>query len=312
MALQIKKATRQKKKIRFALSGVSGAGKTFSALKMATELVRLLCPGETPRILLGDTEHESSTCYADGNPFEFDLCPLDPPFHPHKLIEFLQLSKDYHVAICDSMSHFHMGQGGLLEIHDAVTKRMRGNSFAAWKEVTPLYNDMIESIIRCPAHLFGTLRAKSEYVQTEENGKKSVQKVGLSAQMRDGFEFEFDHHGRIDIGNSMVIEKTRCSELNDRVFNKPGKEIAEILARWCSTGTDAHDLPPLDPRESQRPAYIAKIMTLADQVGAIESCGVVLAADTLNLASMDTLLSIGKQLKEAAENYGEQTDDTAA
>lgn len=34
--------------------------------------------------------------------------------------------------------------------------------------------------------------------------------------------------------------------------------------------------------------------------------------DALNLATMDTLAAIGKKLKESADNYGEQTDDTAA
>lgn len=68
--------------------------------------------------------------------------------------------------------------------------------------------------------------------------------------------------------------------------------------------------PPGDPREKQRPAYIAKIIALADQLGADTAQGITLAVDSLSTVSMDTLASIGAQLKDALENYGEQTDDT--
>jgi ATP-dependent protease Clp ATPase subunit len=66
-----KKATKTNIKIRLALSGASGSGKTFSALAIASHL--------SSPIALIDTERGSASKYADK--FDFDVCELTD-FHP--------------------------------------------------------------------------------------------------------------------------------------------------------------------------------------------------------------------------------------
>ena len=91
-----KKATKSQIKIRLALSGASGAGKTFSALSIASYL------GNSIAVI--DTEHGSASRYADK--FSFDVCELEN-HHPFKYIEAIETAEQagYEVIIIDSLSH---------------------------------------------------------------------------------------------------------------------------------------------------------------------------------------------------------------
>ena len=60
------KATKTQARLRLALCGPSGAGKTYSSLELARHL------GKTTAVI--DTEHGSASKYADR--FDFDVCNL--------------------------------------------------------------------------------------------------------------------------------------------------------------------------------------------------------------------------------------------
>jgi hypothetical protein len=222
------KASKKQSKLRMALSGASGSGKTFSALSIAKHL--------GGKIALIDTEHGSASKYADK--FDFDVCEVTKDYNPKRLVEAIEeAAKSYDIVIVDSMTHFWNGDGGFLALVDAEVKRMQArgskpDSFAAWKEVTPVYNRMIQAILNAPAHVFVTLRAKQEY--SKEGGK--VQKLGTAPEMRDNFQYEMDIEGLIDDKHNLVIGKTRCDELDGKVFSKAGVEVAKILNAWLSSG----------------------------------------------------------------------------
>lgn len=90
------KATKDKIKIRLAISGASGSGKTYSALAIASHLA-------TPVALI-DTERGSASKYADK--FNFDVCELTD-FHPIRYIEAIQAAEraGYGTIVIDSLSH---------------------------------------------------------------------------------------------------------------------------------------------------------------------------------------------------------------
>ena len=79
-----KKATKKGCKLRLALFGVSGGGKTYSALRLAT--------GLGGKIALIDTEHGSASKYADR--FEFDVCDCDKPTISNILM-IVEQAKDF-------------------------------------------------------------------------------------------------------------------------------------------------------------------------------------------------------------------------
>jgi hypothetical protein len=65
----------------------------------------------------------------------------------------------------DSLSHFWNGKGGELDKVNRAARRMRTpNSFAAWKQVTPPHDALIDKIVSAPVHILASMRAKTEWI----------------------------------------------------------------------------------------------------------------------------------------------------
>jgi hypothetical protein len=221
-----RKAVKYDAKLRFAVCGPSGSGKTYTLLGLATEL--------GGPVALIDTERGSASKYADL--FEFEVLELES-YDPALLIEIIDevAAKQYRVLCIDSLSHFWNGKDGELDKVDRAARRMQTpNSFAAWKQVTPLHNALIDKIVSAPLHILVSMRAKTEWIldRDERTGRTVPRKVGLAPVMRDGIEYEFDVCGDMDQENTLVITKSRCPQLAGGVFAKPGKEVADVLKEW--------------------------------------------------------------------------------
>lgn len=223
-----KKAVKAESKLRLVVAGPSGSGKTYTGLAIASALA------DGAPIAVVDTEHGSASKYADL--FNFDVAEMHPPFHPDKFVQAIQdaAAAGYAVIILDSLTHAWSGTGGMLDLIDEIAKRKTGgNSFAAWKDGTPIQNRLIDAIVSAPIHVIATIRSKQDYVQDKDDrGKTVVRKVGMAAQQREGFEYEFDVAFDMDIDNNAIVSKTRCPALTGRVFSKPGRDVASILAEW--------------------------------------------------------------------------------
>lgn len=233
------KAIKQEAKLRLAIAGPSGSGKTFTALKIAK--------GLGGKVAFVDTEHGSASKYADL--FDFDVMNMDAPFHPDRFITAIQDAQTagYATIVLDSLSHAWTGSGGLLEVVDQIAARSQSkNTFAAWKEGTPIYNRLVDAIIQSNVHVIAAVRSKQDYVLIEKEssgGKKYMapEKVGMAPIQRDGFEYEFDVMLNMDNDNTAVVTKTRCPELAGGVYRKPGEEVSSILSRWL-TGAEKQPL----------------------------------------------------------------------
>jgi hypothetical protein len=260
------KATKRKAKLRMSIHGPSGSGKTRSALEIAR--------GLGAKIALLDTESGSASKYADI--VDFDVEEVTGNYHPKHAIRVMEeaAAGGYDVLIIDSLSHFWNGMGGFLELVDEEVKKQRargakGDSFAAWKEIDPIYRRLIGAILACPTHVIVTMRAKQEYVKEQDDrGKTSIRKVGMAPEMRDAAQYEFDVEGMLDIDHNLVIGKTRCDELDGKVFHKPGREVADILNRWLSDGAPAADAPPPAPK-AQEPRRATSKTTVAREAPAV-------------------------------------------
>lgn len=224
---QFQRAVKKALKARIALEGVSGGGKTYTALALAAAL------GKTTAVI--DTEHKSASLYADI--FDFDTLNLDR-FSPDNLIEALAAAAEHDTVIVDSFSHWWMGTDGMLEQVDRAGKRSGGgNSFAGWKEMKPHERRMIEAILGFPGHVIVTLRTKTEWVIEEnDRGRKVPRKIGLKAEQREGLEYEFTLVGQLDHENNLVVTKSRCPLLSGAVVHKPGEEFAQTLLGWLDSG----------------------------------------------------------------------------
>jgi hypothetical protein len=228
-----KRATKSQSKLRFALMGPAGSGKTFTALSVATHL------GSTAVI---DTEHGSASKY--GDQFAFDVLELTD-YHPQQYIDAIRAAGDagsYDVLVIDSLSHAWNGVGGVLEIVDKATKRSDSkNTFAAWRDATPLHNQLVEALLASPLHLLVTMRSKTEYVlERDERGRMTPRKVGLAPIQREGLEYEFDVVAEMDMQNTLMVSKTRIPKLNGKVIPYPGAPLAETLRAWLEDGAPLH------------------------------------------------------------------------
>lgn len=239
----IKKATKEQSRLRMAIHGPSGSGKTFSALSIGTHM---------GKVCLADTECGSASKY--GDKFDFDACEFSGNYHPDRLVEFLKEvpEQGYDVIIIDSMTHFWNGNGGFLELVDAEVKRAvsRGNkadSFNAWKTVDPVYKRLVHAIHTCKAHVIVTLRAKTEYAKEDVgNGKTKIKKLGMAPEIRENFQYEMDVEGMLSIEHDLAIGKTRCDALDGLVFTKPGKDVADILLSWLTSGAPMKEAPVIE------------------------------------------------------------------
>ncbi len=241
---EFRRAVKRDAKIRFAICGPSGSGKTYTLLRLATEL--------GGSVALIDTEHGSASKYADL--FEFDVLELES-YDPARLIQIIDhvACKGYRVLCIDSLSHFWMGKDGELDKVDRAAQRMQNpNGFAAWKQVTPLHNALIDKLISAPLHILASMRAKTEWIldRDDRTGKTVQRKVGLAPVMRDGIEYEFDVCGDMDQENTLIITKTRCPRLTGGVFPKPGKELADVLKEWLGGAAVDKAVEPEPPSET--------------------------------------------------------------
>lgn len=226
--LTFTKATKKAAKGRIAIDGPSGAGKTYSALTIASVL------GE--RIAVIDTEHGSASKYADL--FNFDTLPLHR-YSPQILIDALTTAGQdgYDMVVVDSLSHFWMGTDGMLEQVDKAAKRAGGHGMSGWKEMRPVERQMVEALLAYPGHVICTLRVKTDWVEGENSkGKRQMMKVGTKAEQREGLEYEFDLVASMDLACELTVVKSRCPALTGEIVLKPGRAFAEVFKAWLDDG----------------------------------------------------------------------------
>lgn len=224
------KATKKQAKLRLALSGPSGSGKTLGALMVAS--------GLGGKVALVDTEHGSASLYSDR--VDFDVMELAPPFAPERFIEAINgaAAAGYGVLVIDSITHEWDGAGGILDIHDKVTRAAKsGNSYTAWAEVTPRHNALLNAILRAPIHIICTLRSKTEYVLQDVGGKSVPRKLGMAPIQRAGFEYEFTTVLDLSIDNHLATATKDRTSLFDGATPDPiSRATGEKLLAWLNDG----------------------------------------------------------------------------
>ena len=200
------------------------------------------------RIAVIDTENASAAKYA--HEFEFDVAILQT-YSPLLFVQTIKEAEaaNYQAIIIDSLSAAWEGKEGAMEMVDKETARSQSkNSYFAWGKVTPIHRQMIEAIVSSTAHIFATMRSKTEYaLDTDEKTKKvRPRKIGLAPIQRAGTEYEFDVVGDMDIDHNLIISKTRCSALDGQVIPLPGAQIAATLNEWLAGAPAPEEIEPED------------------------------------------------------------------
>ncbi|HDR1160561.1 TPA: ATP-binding protein [Pasteurella multocida] len=235
--MQFQKAERKKSKLRLALTGPSGSGKTYGAL--------LLASGLSSKIAVIDTEQGSASLYS--HLVDFDSLELTPPYTPERYKQALKLAIEsgYEVVIIDSITHEWSGTGGCLELLESTAKaKYRGNTWAAWNDITPRHRSFIDDMLTAPIHVIVTARSKTETAQVDVNGKKQVQKLGMKTEQREGIEYEFTTV--LDIihdGHFATPSKDRTGIFNSSDPIVLSKEVGERIKKWLDSGVELKTPP---------------------------------------------------------------------
>ncbi|MBF9523080.1 hypothetical protein BKG71_03665 [Mycobacteroides chelonae] len=228
MSFTFKPATREASYARIALTGASGAGKTYTGLTLAHGLGK--------QVGVVDTERGSASKYVGLNGWQFDTMQPES-FAPSSLVEILGVAAGagYDCVLIDSLSHYWMGVDGMLE--QADRRAVNGNTFSGWKAARPEERRMFDALLAYPGHVIATMRSKTEWVIEEnDKGKKAPRKVGLKPEQRDGVEYEMDLVGDLDQDNTLTVIKSRIHTLAKAVIPLPGEDLANIISEWLSVG----------------------------------------------------------------------------
>lgn len=229
MDVMFEDAVRENVRLRMALIGPSGAGKTSGALEVATNLF-----GGELNVFGADTEHGRMRLYADR--YKFKHAEMVDDFSPESFIRVIDSAEraGADILVIDSMSHEWMGKGGVLQLADR---------FGDWKQIRPRHTEFIERMLASQLHIICCIRSKMKYeVSTEarpggDGERQRIEKLGLGPVQDDAIIYEFDVVGDIDAQTHLTTFTNRCDPLVDTTRSlHPGKEVADILTEWMSEG----------------------------------------------------------------------------
>lgn len=148
------------------LMGPSNSGKTFSALRLATGIQRIV-GGE---IFFIDTESKRSLHYAEQ--FKFKHVPFNGPFGSLDYLDAVRycVGEGSQIIIIDSVSHEHIAEGGYLLTQEAEIDRMAGDDLAkrervkmaGWIKPAKLRQQFITGLLQLNSNFIFCFRAKEK------------------------------------------------------------------------------------------------------------------------------------------------------
>ena len=185
--MEIREATRKNVKLLIGLAGVSGSGKTYSALQLAYGLTNKI----SKKVGFLDTENGRGSLYADiFGDNKFLIGDMLPPFAPEKYTESIkQFEKaGVEVIVIDSFSHAWEGEGGCKDIADEALKQ--GKKVANWIKAKAEWKKMLNSLLLANCHVIVCMRARPKVRVETVKGELTYIDEGLQMITEKNAPFE--------------------------------------------------------------------------------------------------------------------------
>lgn len=322
MAMTFGKARREQVKIRVSISGPAGSGKTMSSLLLAYGLVKSENPGMSDediwdKICIIDTECGSGSLYVGQQVGTttigaYNTIPLVAPFEPAVFVDAIHMAEEHKmsVIIIDSLSHAWAGAGGALDQQGKIADRS-GNSWSAWRTITPQHNKLVDAMLQSSAHVIACMRAKMEYQQVVgDNGKKQIKAMGMGVVMKEGIEYEFGVSFMLDYNHVANATKDRTGMFDGKLFTidpSTGVMIHEWLASAKPIAQTAQSRDIAEPKKadpSEAPAVDPEQLKKA--IDAVDALIQPLVKD----ADKETKAAVAEKIKSiiGIANYKKATD----
>ena len=228
-----KKAERFLTNPTIAITGPTGAGKTMSALRLAAGIAKAM----NGRFAVIDTENGSASLYS--HLFDFDTLNVTPPFTTEKYISAISDAEKegYCALVCDSITHAWAGEGGLLEQKAQLDARPGSNHWTNWGPIKAKDLKFRNAYLHSSVPFFiATMRSKMEYAQTENNGKKKVEKQGMAPVQSDGIEYEFSVVLDVAMNHEAEVSKDRTHLFDKKPIFTITEDVGEAFVKWRSEG----------------------------------------------------------------------------
>lgn len=217
--ISIQEAVRSGARLVIGLSGISGSGKTYTALQLAYGLANF----NSKKVGLLDTENRRGRLYSDilrnerGEVQRFLVGDLEPPFSPQRyidaLLEFQRAGVE--VLVIDSVSHEWEGTGGCEEIAHAQNPRIPD-----WSTAKREHKRFMNTMLQCDMHIIACIRAREKVrYHTQPGGKVTVEPLGVLPVCEKNFMFELT-------GSLMLWNEGKSQDVV-----KCPEEIRSILGR---------------------------------------------------------------------------------
>lgn len=250
-----KQAVRERVPLFVGLSGPSGGGKTYSALRIATGIAKV----NGGPIFVIDTESRRSLHYAAD--FDFRHVAFGAPFSPMDYLAAIEhcVKKGAGVIVIDSMSHEHEGPGGVLEMHAREVERMSGGDrkkaervkMLAWSYPKQQRRRLINSILQMPVHFVFCFRA-GEKLEIKKG--QDPEPLGWMPIAGKEYVYEMTVAGILPPGANGVPVWQSTERGEKRVIKHPGwsrdivgqkqldEDIGAKLAKWAEGTVQARGL----------------------------------------------------------------------
>jgi hypothetical protein len=180
MTFEIRTAERQGARLLIQLSGVSGSGKTYSALQLAYGLAG----GDASKVVGIDTENRRMSLNAECLPggAKFRVLDFFAPFSPERYMAAIDaaVKAGAEVIVIDSVTHEWEGPGGCQEIAGRT-------AFPDWKKAKALHKAFMTHMLQSPAHIIACTRAREK---TDFTDTKNPKPLGLQPIQEHNFSYE--------------------------------------------------------------------------------------------------------------------------
>ena len=178
MTFEIRKAQRQGARLLLQLSGVSGSGKTYTALQLAYGLAGK----NAEKVVLIDTENRRGSLYADCLPQPFNILDFYAPFSPARYIEAIDAACNAgaEVIVIDSVTHEWESEGGC----EWIANQTR---FPDWKRAKAEHKRFMTYMLQCPAHVIACTRAREK---VDFSDPKNPRPLGVQPIQEKNFSYE--------------------------------------------------------------------------------------------------------------------------
>lgn len=259
--------------ITVGLSGASGTGKTYSALRLARGMAEGTTGKKGSPIGYVDTENRRALHYKRDFPemVHFDMQAVDEKgdmvgFGPERWIQVIDAAEaaKLPVLVIDSFSHAWEGVGGVLDLHAQTLDRLtRGDdskkdarSQLAWAEVKPRYRRLIDRIVRAKVNIVICTRAKPvmQDFKTGQNArptKTRMKDVPWDPAADGDLMFEMTAMFILDPkAPGCPVHRIKCADQFKTLFD-PSHPITEAtgyrMAEWAAGGgNSAEDKAAMD------------------------------------------------------------------